>query len=115
MTKEFEIKELNNLKYFSGIKVVHSKSKIFSSQQKYIHNLLRYTDKIACKSPSTPIYLNHKLGKVEENMLVNKETYQRLIRKLIYLSHKRPDVVYLISVIKQSVHNMHLQIAHKVL
>lgn len=47
-SKKFQNQELGHLKYFMGIKVTHSKSKIFISQ-KYIYDLLKDIDKLACQ------------------------------------------------------------------
>jgi hypothetical protein len=54
LAKEFEIKTLGKLKYFLGIEMAHSKKGIFTSQQKYIIDLLQEIDKTACK----PTYTN---------------------------------------------------------
>jgi len=43
LTVEFEIKKLEKLKYFLGIKVAYSEKGIFISQQKYILDLLHKT------------------------------------------------------------------------
>jgi len=43
LTVEFEIKKLEKLKYFLGIKVAYSEKEIFISQQKYILDLLQKT------------------------------------------------------------------------
>lgn len=43
LTVEFEIKKLEKLKYFLGIKVAYSEKGIFISQQKYILDLLEKT------------------------------------------------------------------------
>ncbi|XP_024020138.1 uncharacterized protein LOC112091248 [Morus notabilis] len=87
LAKQFEIKALGRFKYFLGIEVAHSKQGIFFSQQKYVTDLLKETGKTACKPTSTPIYLNFKLGKEEEDAAVNREMYQHLVGRLIYLSH----------------------------
>ena len=89
LAKEFEIKTLGKLKYFLGIEVAHSRKGIFISQQKYITDLLQETGKTACKPACTPIDPNVKLGNAEEDIAVNKEKYQRLVGKLIYLSQNR--------------------------
>ena len=39
--KEFEIKDLGNLKYFLGIEVARSKEGIFISQRKYVLDLIK--------------------------------------------------------------------------
>ena len=50
LVQEFEIKELNRLKYFLGIEVAHSRHGIFKSQQKYVLDLLGETRKFGCKT-----------------------------------------------------------------
>ena len=87
LATEFEIKALRRLKYFLGIEVAHSKLGIFISQQKYVTDLLKETSKTACNPASTPMDPNLKLEKAEEDAPVDREMYQRLVGRLIYLSH----------------------------
>ena len=118
LANEFEIKELGKLKYFLGIEVAHSRQGIFISQQKYVTDLLKETGKLGCKPASTPIDPNHKLGEAEGDTSVDREMYQRLVGKLIYLSHTRPDIAYAVSVISQFMHSpkeVHLQAVNRVL
>ncbi|RVW53023.1 Retrovirus-related Pol polyprotein from transposon RE1 [Vitis vinifera] len=118
LATEFEIKELGKLKYFLGIEVAYSTQGIFISQQKYVIDLLIETGKIGCKPVSTPMDPNHKLGKAKEEPMVDKRMYQRLVVRLIYLAHTRPDIAYTVSVISQFMHDIrepHLQAAYKVL
>lgn len=101
------------LKYFLGIEVGHSRQGIFISQ--HVTDLLKETGKTACKSASIPIDPKLRLGKVEEDVAVDKEMYQRLVGRLIYLSHTRLDIAYVVSVISQFMHSpkvVHLQAAH---
>ena len=44
---------------------------------------------MTCKSVSTPIDPNYKLGKAEKDVVVDREIYQRLAGKLISFSHIR--------------------------
>ncbi|KAA0063376.1 Cysteine-rich RLK (receptor-like protein kinase) 8 [Cucumis melo var. makuwa] len=75
MGNEFEIKDLENLKYFLGMEVTRSKEGISASQRKYTLDLLTAT--------------------------VDKEQYQHLVGKLIYLSHTRPDISFAMNVVSQ--------------
>ena len=118
LATEFEIKELGKLKYFLGIEVAYSTQGIFISQQKYVTDLLAETGKIGCKPVSTPMDPNHKLGEAKEEPMVDKRMYQRLVGRLIYLAHTRPDIAYSVSVISQFMHDPrepHLQAAYRVL
>ena len=118
LAKEFEIKELGKLKYFLGIEVQYSTQGIFFSQQKYVTDLLADIGKIGYKPVSTPMDPNHKLGEAKEEPMVDKGMYQRLVGRLIYLAHTRPDITYSVSVISQFMHDPrepHLQVAYRVL
>lgn len=61
LSKEFEIKELGELKYFLGIEVSKSEQGIMISQHKYVVDLLNETGMLGCKPASTPIKVNHHL------------------------------------------------------
>lgn len=118
LAKEFEIKTLGRLKYFLGIEVAHSKKGFFIAQQKYVTDLLKETGKTACKPVTTPIDPNRKLGKAEEDVCVDKNMYQRLVGRLIYLAHMRPDIAYAVSMVGQYMHDpreVHLQAAYRIL
>ena len=57
------------------------------------------------KPTKTPIVQNHNLGgKIEDDMVYN-DLYQRLVRKLIYLSHTRPGIAYVVGVVSQFMHS----------
>ncbi|XP_072089034.1 uncharacterized mitochondrial protein AtMg00240-like [Arachis hypogaea] len=45
--------------------------------------------------------VNHKLKIIEGATLADKERYQRLVEKLIYLSHTRPDIAYVVGIVSQ--------------
>ena len=118
LATEFEIKKLGKLKYFLDIEVAYSTQGIFISQQKYMTDLLAETGKIGCKPISTPMDPNHKLGEAKEEPVVDKKMYQRLVGRLIYLTHTRPNIAYSVSVISQFMHDLrepHFQAAYKVL
>lgn len=72
----------------------HSKKLIFISQHKYVTYLLQETGKTACKPLSNPIDSNLKLGNADDSVAMDKEIYQRLVGKLICLSHTRPDIAF---------------------
>ncbi|CAL8132823.1 unnamed protein product [Prunus armeniaca] len=48
---------------------------------------------------------NHKLGECTDHKPTNKEQYQRLVGRLIYLSHTRPGIAYAVSVVSQFMHS----------
>ncbi|XP_038876387.1 uncharacterized mitochondrial protein AtMg00810-like [Benincasa hispida] len=64
-------------------------------------DLLKETGMTGCKPVDTPTEYNVKLSNVNNGVPVSKERYQRLVRKLIYLSHTRPNISYVVSVVSQ--------------
>ncbi|XP_024026593.1 uncharacterized protein LOC112093079 [Morus notabilis] len=100
LAKEFETKDLGNLKYFLGMEVTRSRNEISVSQRKYVLELLRETGMLGCKPAETPLDSSTKLGAKEGSTPVEKGRYQRLVGKLIYLSHTRLDIGFAVSVAK---------------
>ncbi|BBG94371.1 ABC-2 type transporter family protein [Prunus dulcis] len=105
LATEFEMKDLGGLKYFLGIEVARSQQGIFLSQRKYVLDLLTDIGMLDCKPADTPIVQNHHLGEYPDQVPTNKERYQRLVGRLIYLSHTRPDIAYAVSVVSQFMHS----------
>ena len=48
--------------------------------------------------------MNHELTIQKNQIPTNKERYQRLVGRLIYLSYTRPGIAYAVSVISQFMH-----------
>ena len=72
---------------------------------------------LGCKPVDTPIEVNHNL---KENIgeMVDTERYQRLVGRLIYLSHTRPYIAYAVSLVSQFMHNprtIHLDAVFRIL
>ncbi|XP_040372840.1 uncharacterized mitochondrial protein AtMg00810-like [Rosa chinensis] len=105
LASEFEMKDLGSLKYFLGIEVARGSSGIFLCQRKYVLDLLTETGMLGCRPADTPIEQNHKLAEYPNQTLTKKARYQRLVGRLIYLSHTRPDIAYAVSVVSQFMHN----------
>ncbi|RVW59858.1 Retrovirus-related Pol polyprotein from transposon RE1 [Vitis vinifera] len=103
--KEFEIKDLGNLKYFLGMEIARSKKGIAVSQRKYVLDLLNETGMLGCKPAETPMDTTVKLEESDGSAPVDKGRYQRLVGKLIYLSHTRPDIGFSVSVVSQFMNN----------
>ncbi|PSS35187.1 Metalloendoproteinase [Actinidia chinensis var. chinensis] len=74
---------------------------ILQNERKYILDLLLEVGLLECKPANTPIVQNHKLGEYPDQIPIDKRRYERLVGKLIYLSHTRPDIAYAVSVVSQ--------------
>ena len=95
---EFETKDLGPLHYFLGMEVARNKSGISVSQRKYILDLLKETGMLEYKPVDTPMDPIKKIGEQKESTPVDTRRYQRLVGKLIYLSHTRPDITFAVSI-----------------
>ena len=79
--------------------MAQSEKGIFISQQIYALDLLKETGMMGYKPCDTPIELGQELDINEDEESIDKSQYQRLVGKLIYLSHMRPDIAFAISII----------------
>ena len=115
--KAFEVKDLGQLRYFLGIEIAQSSKGIILSQRKYTLDLLTETGMLGCRSVATPIDKNQKLC-AESGDPVDKGTYQRLVGRLIYLCHTRPDISYAVSVVSRYMHDPrtgHMDVIYRIL
>ena len=118
LAREFEIKDLGPLKYFLGMEVAQSRKGIFISQRKYVLDLLKEIGMLGCKPADTPMNSTKKIGTEENSAPVEKGRYQRLVGRLIYLSHTRPDIGFSLSVVSQFMNNPteeHMEAVNRIL
>ena len=103
LASSFDIKTLGLLTYFLGIEVAYSTSGIVLSQHKYILDLLKDMGKLDCRPAVTPVDVNVKLKaeQREKDALVNKTSFQRLIRRLLYLNHSRCNIAFAVNSLSQ--------------
>ena len=81
-------------------------------------DLLTEIGMLDCKPVETPMEMNHKLGILPDQALTDKGRYQRLVGRLIYLSHTRPDISYAVSVVSQFMHapsEEHMEAVYRIL
>ncbi|XP_022870815.1 uncharacterized protein LOC111390064 [Olea europaea var. sylvestris] len=116
LATKFEEKDLGQMRYFLGMEIAKSKKGISLSQQKYILDLLIKISMLGCKPSDTPI----EAGKIKKNTenSVGIDRYQRLVGKLIYLSHTSSDITFTISLVSQHIHSpkeTHLEAVYNIL
>lgn len=56
------------------------------------------------KPAETPIAAHHGLQMIQREKLDDKDRYRRMVGKLIYLSHTRPDIAYAVGVVSRFMH-----------
>ncbi|RVW49036.1 Retrovirus-related Pol polyprotein from transposon RE1 [Vitis vinifera] len=72
---------------------------------KYVLDILTEVGMLVCKPVDTPIVQNHILEEYSDQAPTDKRRYQRLVGKLMYLSHTRPNIAYVVSIVSQFMHN----------
>ena len=97
LATEFEVKVLGQMRYFLGMEVARSSKGISISQRKYVLDLLIETGMLGCKPSDTPIKTRNRME--SDGKPVDRERYQRLVGRLIYLSHTRPDIAFAVSMV----------------
>ena len=121
LNTKFMIKDLGKLKYFLGIEVNDIENGICLNQRKYCLDLLSEYGMLACKPAKTPLQSKLVLTNEptdDDPILDNITDYQKLMGKLIYLTHTRPDISYVVHCLSQFMHcplKSHLRIAFKIL
>ncbi|GJX52327.1 ribonuclease H-like domain-containing protein [Tanacetum coccineum] len=108
LKSKFKIKDLRHLKYFLGIEVIKSDKDLCLSQRKYCLELLKDYGLLGCKPVSTPIEPNSVLPYVptkDDPFSDNITGYQKLLGKLIYLTHTRPNIAYSVHCQAQYMHS----------
>lgn len=117
LATEFEIKDLESLRYFSGMEVARSKNGIVICKMKYILDLLKEIGNLVCKPAATFMDLILFQNQSEE-YIISKHMYQRLVEKLIYLSHTRPYIAYSVSIVSlymNSPNEYYLRVVNRIL
>ncbi|KAK3880875.1 hypothetical protein Pcinc_014673 [Petrolisthes cinctipes] len=101
LSSQFKLKDLGELQYFLGVKVVQDtvKGQIWIDQPLYIENILKMFGMEDSKPVETPADPNQKVCKAtDECTIFDKEQYQSAVGSLLYLSVKtRPDIAYAVN------------------
>ncbi|GJX39143.1 ribonuclease H-like domain-containing protein [Tanacetum coccineum] len=121
LKSKFMIKDLGVMKYFLGIEVLGNSNGICITQRKYCLELIHEFGLLAAKPVTTPLPENYVLAVDEsesDKFLKNIFEYQKLLGKLIYLTHTRPDISYVVHCLSQHMHaplQSHLKVALRVI
>jgi hypothetical protein len=115
--RAFKVKDIGPLRYFLGIEIARPSKGIILSQRKYVLDLLAETGMIGCCPCGSPIDRNHQ-SYGESGDPVDRERYQRLVGRLIYLCHTRPDIAYAVSVVSRYMYDPrtgHMEVVYQIL
>lgn len=101
LDRKFSIKDLGDLKYFLGFEIARSNKGINLCQRKYAVDLLNDTGMLPAKPCSTPMDSKLRLHKNSGEPFSDPSSYRKLIGRLPYLTHTRPDISFAVSNLSQ--------------
>lgn len=108
LAREFEVKNLGQLKCFLGMEVARTKHGIYMSQRKYTLDLLQETGMLGCKAANTSIEPANQNSSEDDSPPTDKTRYQSLVGKLIYLTHTRSDIGFAVSMASRHMSNLQM-------
>nr|GEZ76456.1 hypothetical protein [Tanacetum cinerariifolium] len=94
MKDKFQMSSMGELTFFLGLLVKQKKDGIFTSQHKYVAEILRKFGLTEGTSASTPIDREKPLLKDPDGEDVDVHTYRSMIGLLMYLTSSRPDIMF---------------------
>eukprot|EP00253_Pinus_taeda_P003819 PITA_03819 len=116
--KNFDMTDLGHLHYFLGLQVLQSKEGICLSQSNYACDFLCHFHMEDCKPTPSLFQFGAKLSVTYTSLEVDATLYCRLVGKLLYLTHTRPDLSFAVGLIArfmQNPHESHWKTAKKIL
>ncbi|XP_016540920.1 uncharacterized mitochondrial protein AtMg00810-like [Capsicum annuum] len=118
METKFEMLDLGQINYFLGMEIHQATDGIFISQRKYTWDILKKFKMERCKPVSTLLVHNKNISKSEGGDRDDPILYRSLIGSLLYLTAKRPNFMFVESILKRFMHSpiqVHLRIAKQTL
>lgn len=98
---QFKIKDLGSVHYFLGLEISKTSQSYVMSQDKYTNNLLAKFNCQHFSSVVTPLDTSVKLTLDMGDLLPDPSLYRRVIGKLNFLQHTRPDIFFAVQHLSQ--------------
>jgi hypothetical protein len=99
LKKKFEMTDLGFFHYFLGLQVLQTNEGIFLSQSKYVCDLLCHFHMDDCKPTPSPFQSRVKLTTTYTSHEVDATLYHQLVGSLLYLTHTRPDLSFVVGLV----------------
>jgi len=94
MSSEFEMSMMAELNFFLGLQIKQTSNGTLIHQQKYVKELLKKFSMDSSKPIDNPISPSTKLVIDDGSPSVEEKFYRGMIGSLLYLTARRPDIVF---------------------
>ncbi|GKA78566.1 uncharacterized mitochondrial protein-like protein, partial [Tanacetum coccineum] len=94
MHEKFRMSSMGDLTFFLRLQVKQKKDGIYSSQDKYVDEILNKFRFTKVKTAITPMETQKPLLKDEDDEEVDVHMYRSMIGSLMYLTFLRPDIMF---------------------
>ncbi|KAL4563015.1 hypothetical protein LXL04_027046 [Taraxacum kok-saghyz] len=92
------------LHHFLGVEVIPTKSGLFLSQHRHIHDILTQFHMEGAKDVTTPLSTSDPLIAIDSTPTVDATPYRKIVGSLQYLAFTRPDISFAINKLSQFMH-----------
>lgn len=97
LKQEFLLRDLGPFSFFLGIETLRSSVGLLISQQRYIRDLLLWTQMHNSKPAKTPLAANAKFTSSSSSIFDNAILYRRMVGSLQYLAFTCLDISYVVN------------------
>ena len=114
----FLMTDMGPLHFFLGLEISQDATGIKLSQAKCAGDLLERFRMVDCKPALTPFLSGVRLEDGGDTPLVDSTLYRQLVGSLLYLTHSRPDLSYVVGAVSrymQEPHELHWNAAKRIL
>ncbi|XP_020555065.1 uncharacterized protein LOC110013263 [Sesamum indicum] len=101
----FTIKDIGDARYFLGMEIARCSDGLYVSRTKYTIDIIRDAGLCQAKSASTPLPQGLRLHSTLDDPLPNRDSYRRLVGRLLYLAFTRPNISHPVQQLSQFLTN----------
>ena len=92
----FKIKDLGEAHYFLGMEILSTEEGLVLTQRKFATEVLKEFLDDNATSVICPLDCNQKLSIDQGDLMENPSLYRRIVGKLNFLTHTRPDLTFFV-------------------